>query len=254
MGISAVIYETEKKAREYLLFHYGADENLLPYSFGPQNSLHFPVRCVTECLDLNTLSPNSKALDLGCAVGRSSFELSRYCKNVVAIDKSKLFISLAKRLQSGEEVRYTLLGEGGHTILRYARRPENSNPDRIEFLCSDVMMLSSYGEVFDVVLAANLLCRLPNPRQFLQNLHHFVVSNGQLVLASPYSWLEEYTDKENWLMLEGKSSLESIQDCINDYFELQRSFDLPFLIRDHQRKYEWGVSEVSVWKKKISSE
>ena len=220
MSRAAVSYETEKMAREYLLFHYGSDQDLLPYPFGPQNSLHFPVRCVREALDLKTLSPSSRALELGCAVGRSSFELSRYCKQVVALDRSKNFISLAKRIQSGEEVEYTLLGEGGKTFLRYARRPENSNPERIEFRCSDVMALPLNGGAFDIVLAANLLCRLPNPRQFLHNLHHWVAPKGQLVLVSPYSWLEEYTPKENWLRQDGKSSLQCIQECIRDDFEL----------------------------------
>lgn len=252
MDISALIYETEKKAREYLLFHYGEDRDFLSFPFGPHDSLQFPVRCVREALDLKTLSSDSRVLELGCAVGRSSFELSRYCKRVFAIDRSKNFIALAKRIQSGEEVQYALLGEGGKVSFRHARLPENCNPERVEFCCSDVMALPLDEEVFDVVLAINLLCRLPNPRQFLQNLHQWVAPKGQLVIASPYSWLQEYTPKENWLIDSGKSTLQCIQECFQEYFELQRSFDLPFLLREHLRKYEWGVSEVSVWRKRTN--
>lgn len=250
MDFSALIYESEKKAREYLLFHYGADQDLLPFSLGPQNSLHFPARCVNEAVDLKTFSSDSRALDLGCAVGRSCFELSRSCKQVIGFDKSKHFISLAKRIQSGEDVEYVLAGDGWRPSLRYARRPENSNPERIEFCCCDVMALPSDLGMFDIVLAANLLCRIPNPQLFLENLHHLIAVGGQLILASPYSWFEEYTPKENWLINGQKSSLECLQDHLQDNFELLRTFDLPFLLREHLRKYEWGVSEVSVWKKK----
>src|SRR4029079_2533806 len=45
------IYETDKLLAEYLLFHYGSAGEILPYEFGPQTALDFPMRCVTECID-----------------------------------------------------------------------------------------------------------------------------------------------------------------------------------------------------------
>ena len=98
-------YERDEILNTYLLFHYGSNQDQLPFSFGPQNSLHFPVRCVTECVDLKALPANAAAIDLGCAVGRSSFELARHCKRVLGIDSSHLFIETAKQLQTK--------GEGG---------------------------------------------------------------------------------------------------------------------------------------------
>src|SRR5712691_9068529 len=76
-------YETDRALSEYLLFHYGAPEQLLPYAFGPTDALNFPGRCVTECLSVTRLPSQARALDLGCAVGRSSFELARSCAQVV---------------------------------------------------------------------------------------------------------------------------------------------------------------------------
>ena len=92
-------YETDAALSQYLLFHYGAEEDLMPYSFGPKDALHFPVRCVEECLDLANLPKGAKALELGCAVGRTSFELSRYCQGVTAVDYSSAFIEVAKEIQ-----------------------------------------------------------------------------------------------------------------------------------------------------------
>ena len=76
-------YETDRAVAEYLLFHYGSPEQVLPFDFGPVSALNFPTRCVTDCLDRVRLPSSPRALDLGCAVGRASFELARFCSQVI---------------------------------------------------------------------------------------------------------------------------------------------------------------------------
>ena len=44
------VYETGKLIGEYLIFHYGTEDELLPYGFGPKDSLEFPSRCALECI------------------------------------------------------------------------------------------------------------------------------------------------------------------------------------------------------------
>lgn len=238
-------YETERIADQYLLFHYGEEEEVLPFPFGPKNSLHFPLRCVSECVDFDKLPANAKALELGCSVGRSSFELSRYCESVLAIDNSQLFISLAKRLQQGEIIEYTRREEASATTQHKAHMPSSAIPERIEFKCADVMQLAFNESKFDLVLCANLLCRLPKPKEFLQNLANWVAPSGQLILISPYSWLEEYTSKAEWP--DSKGTFEFMHPILKKHFVLKKRFELPFLIREHCRKYEWGVSEATLW-------
>ena len=65
-------YETSKALSEYLLFHYGKPEEVLPWDFGPSDALDYPARCVSECVAADRLAANARALDLGCAVGRST--------------------------------------------------------------------------------------------------------------------------------------------------------------------------------------
>ncbi|MEO6784929.1 MAG: methyltransferase type 12, partial [Chthoniobacteraceae bacterium] len=81
-------YETDKLVAEYLLFHYGAPHEVLPWEFGPSSALNYPARCVSECVDIAELPPGARGLDVGCAVGRSAFELARHCAEVVGIDYS----------------------------------------------------------------------------------------------------------------------------------------------------------------------
>src|SRR4051794_30706571 len=99
-------YETDRALSEYLLFHYGMTPNLLPRGLVATEALGFPVRCVSECLDAQRLSDHARALDLGCAVGRASFELARHCASVIGIDRSKRFISAATRLRRTGSVQF----------------------------------------------------------------------------------------------------------------------------------------------------
>jgi putative 4-mercaptohistidine N1-methyltranferase len=243
-------YETETVLEQYLLFHYGSDEDLLPFPFGPKDSLHFPVRCVTESLDIPAIALNAQALDLGCSVGRSSYELARLCDHVLAVDSSHAFISAAKEIQQAGHLNYAIQEEGLRKVPRIAKRPEDVDPSRIEFRCSDVMDLFKEPATFDVVLLANLLCRLPDPLTFLIKLPLLVAPAGQLVITSPYTWLEEFTPRDHWLGMGEKSTLALIQEVLEDAFYFQRAFDLPFLIREHLRSYQWGVSQASVWIRK----
>lgn len=48
---------------------------------------------------------------------------------------------------------------------------------------------------FGCVLAANLICRLHAPYNFLRRLSDLVAPGGILIITSPYTWLEEFTDK-----------------------------------------------------------
>src|SRR5262245_60323632 len=117
------IYESDKLLAEYLLFHYGTAEETLQYPFGPHSALHYATRCVSECLDSTRLHAESRALDLGCAVGRSSFELARHCVSVVGIDFSRNFIAAAQELQRCGELAYWRADEGDLRTPLIARVP-----------------------------------------------------------------------------------------------------------------------------------
>lgn len=76
--------------------------------------------------------------------------------------------------------------------------PPSPTPARV---CAqgDACALSADLRPFDAILAANLLCRLPEPMKFLDRAKDLVKPGGVLVLVSPYSWLPGWTPKEKWL-------------------------------------------------------
>ncbi len=246
-----VDYESDRLLDEYLLFHYGEDAVLLPWPEGPRESLRFPVRCVEETFDPGLITAEARALDVGCAVGRSTFELSRRCGHVVGIDFSHRFIETARRLAAGEEVAYRVQETGSLHRAQSARRPDECHPERITFEVGDAHQLRADLGRFDLVLACNLLCRMREPRRLLRSLERFVLPGGQLVLSTPHSRQEYYTPQSEWLVGDDPvhSPLETIRGELEPHFELARQLDLPFLIREHRRKFQWSVAEASIWRR-----
>lgn len=252
---SKPFYETDKAISEYLLFHYGKNEEQLPHSFGPDSALNYPVRCVSECLDPSKLPSNARGLDLGCAVGRSTFELARHCKDVIGIDFSHGFVERANQLKSDGHCQYTYAEEGTIQREATARIDPAIDRSRVRFQQGDAMDLPNDLGRFHVVLMANLIDRLTAPKQCLSQLPDLIEEGGQLIITSPYTWLAEYTPKENWLggyEESGKevSTLEGLKQALEGKFEFQSTKDLPFLIREHARKYQWSVAQASVWVRK----
>ena len=232
-------YESDKLLSEYLLFHYGSADEILPYDSGPRDALEYPARCVSECV-----TARGRALDLGCAVGRSAFELARSCEPVIGIDFSHRFIDAATALKSGE-LPFLRADEGDRTTPLIARVPAGIDRARVAFEVGDAMDLRADLGAFDVVLMANLIDRLREPLRCLERLPALVKSGGQLVITSPYTWLEDFTPRANWLC----PALDGLRDALAPDFDLTATRDLPFLIREHARKFQWSVAQASVWRR-----
>ena len=154
-----------------------------------------------------------RALDVGCAVGRSTFELARDFEEVVGIDYSAAFIHRCQELKMTGRSAYRLKTEGDlgedkiaaispeivSSLSLSPTLPPPSETDtqdrqRVLFMVGDGCNLPQLGQ-FGCVLAANLICRLPDPRPFFIRLRSIVVEGGLVVITSPYSWLERYTPK-----------------------------------------------------------
>ena len=243
-------YETGKLLAEYLLFHYGSAEEILPYTFGPRDALDFPARCAGLCLDMLEFPARARALDVGCAVGRSSFELAQKCESVTGIDFSRRFIDAADELRKNGALAFDRLDEGARTTLCVARVPSGIPRECVSFETGDAMNLRGDLGVFEIVLAANLLCRLTDPARFLARLPSLVRTGGRVVFTTPCTWMQEYTPRQNWLCGENSSTLDGLHSHLDPHFHLEKTQDMPFLIREHARKFQWTVAQGSVWRRK----
>ena len=239
-------YESEILRDWYLLFHYGSPAEILDgVGFDPSGlpprCLDFPVTTV-EAAGLTT--EISRALDLGCAVGRSTLELSKIAREVIGIDFSAAFIDAAEAIRRGETLAYHRYGEMHQRQALSVTMPESIAPDRVSYETGDAMDLREDLGAFDLVHAANLLCRLPEPRRFLDRLPLLVKPGGHLVIATPATWMEAYTPRENQPT---GVTLDYLKNHLGAAFELLSAKELPFLIREHQRKLQLSTSQTSVW-------
>jgi len=243
-------YETDIMLSQYAEFHYG-DEYF--------NVANFPKKLAELAVEMMAGRPMKKALDLGCSVGRASFELARHFDKVTGIDFSARLINLGTQMAEQGVVRYTITDEGELVHYKERRLEQLGLEDtasKVEFLQGDACNLKPMFEGYDLILAANLIDRLYKPAQFLATVHERLNQDGILMLASPYTWLDEHTEKEHWLggfKKDGESftTLDGLKAILEPHFELIRApEDIPFVIRETSRKFQHTLSEVTVWKRK----
>ncbi len=242
----SAVYENPEIVAEYLLFHYGSEEEILPRDLawpeGMRAALGFAVRTPSH---FGTSSVR-RGLDLGCAVGRSTYEMSRICDQVVGMDFSDAFIKAANELRENRPIAYARRDEGHRRTQLEARLPKGIDASRVSFFQGDAMALPEDLGVFDRVHAANLLCRLSNPVRLLERLPLLVTQGGELVLATPCTWLADFTPPELW---PNGDTFDWLWDHLGGAFELIHRTDEPFLIRETARKFQWTRSMVTVWRR-----
>lgn len=246
----ASYYETDRLLSEYAEFHYGDSY------FGVNN---FPRTLAEIALEATQGKPQKHALDLGCASGRATFELARKFERVTGVDFSARFINQGVQLIQSGKLRYTLADEGELVSYKTRTLAELGLQDtvsRVEFYQGDACNLKPQFSGYDLVLAANLVDRLYNPARFLGQIHERIVAGGILVIASPYTWLEEHTPRAAWLggfKKDGESytTLDALKEHLGKHFRLvSEPADVPFVIRETRRKFQHTLSEVTIWERK----
>jgi 5-histidylcysteine sulfoxide synthase/putative 4-mercaptohistidine N1-methyltranferase len=254
------VYETEQMVNDYMVLHYGEAADQMPYAFGPHEATAFPQRCAD--LVLNTAKrlglPTGTALDVGCAVGRSTFELARDFHSVIGVDLSAAFIDAAKGLQQSGSRRYFRKDEGDLGAMLTATIDPAIDRSRLTFRQADACSLPAEYAEFDAVLMANLICRLPSAKGLLGRLsgpRGLVKPGGLLVMTTPFTWLEQFTPREVWLggvIRDGQPvwSADTLKALLAPDFELLDSHDMPCVIREHARKYQYIVPLATVWRRR----
>ena len=249
----ASAYETDALLSQYVEFHYGDEALGVP---------NFPKALADIAVEAHRRHGNGRferALDIGCATGRASFELARAFAQVVGIDYSARFIQVGARLAETGSLRYTMADEG-ELVTYHERRLDAlglaETAGRVAFWQGDACNLKDVFTDFDLILAANLIDRLYRPRLFLDDVARRLNPGGLLVLASPYTWLEEHTKREEWIggfKKDGESytTLDGLKDVLGAQFDLvQGPQPVPFVIRETRRKHQHTVSELTIWKRR----
>lgn len=259
-------YENDKMVSQYMALHFGqsrqqdVDATFVPHHGRPDGVLDFPRRCAAYLNEsymkhaTKTLKKPTRALDLGCAVGGSSFSLASTGNfdQVVGVDLSSAFIKAANdmKITSSYNVKLedskTFGAEREINVELFG--VEKANRFKTEFVVGDACAIPASLGQFDAMLGANLLCRLPDPHACLKQLPYLIRPGGVVLFVSPFSWLPSFTPREMWLGPVGASEKELCAEMKSLGFELVEEKDLPLVIREHRRKYQYIVSYGSVFR------
>ncbi|MFT6269311.1 MAG: 5-histidylcysteine sulfoxide synthase/putative 4-mercaptohistidine N1-methyltransferase [Alphaproteobacteria bacterium] len=242
-------YESDRLLSEYAEFHFGDSW------YGVEN---FPKALANIALEAMQGKTTGKALDLGCACGRASFELARQFNAVDGIDFSANFTRLGVKMAEHGAVRYAR-AEEGELVTYHTRTLQNLGleacADRVSFHQGDACNLKPQFTGYDLVLAANLIDRLYQPRVFLKDIAERINDGGLLIIASPYTWLEEHTPMEEWIGGfkkdgENYTTLDGLKEHLSSHFTLVGDpRKVPFVIRETQHKFQHTLSELTVWER-----
>jgi 5-histidylcysteine sulfoxide synthase/putative 4-mercaptohistidine N1-methyltranferase len=250
-------YESRDVLNQYLLLHFGNRDEISRHRLPSESCLDFPRRCATLLREAAQQYdvPVERALDLGCAVGGAAFELARDFRDVQGIDLSAQFIATANVLRERGQVDYAVREEGDLLSPLVAVVDPDIDRTRVRFEIGDACALPQGPGPFNVVLMANLLCRLPDPKACLARLGGLVAPGGLVLITSPYSWLTDYTPRSAWLGGRdpaGKDvdSATGLHSLLDPDFDLLRQSDEPLLLREHSRKFEYIVSHATLWRRR----
>jgi putative 4-mercaptohistidine N1-methyltranferase len=232
----------------------------------PSFALNFPARVAKLAAHFagvkSASSPQGRALDVGCAVGRTTFELSNFFADVTGVDYSNAFIEAARKMATGTPSTVSVPIEGALNFTSSVSLAGRFNPEACTFAVGDATALdtTALGQ-FDCVTAANLIDRLPAPRAFLTACAQLVKPGGVLVITSPYTWLKEFTPQNEWLggghpvvnadgTQQWATTFEALSAELTGPFELVHQSHMPFLIRETGRKNQFTFAHATVWKRK----
>lgn len=216
-------YESDESISSYCDLYYGKDKLYTNY-----------VDLLRPYLkDLK----NSKALDLGCCVGRTSFELAKIYDEVLGIDFSANYINIGVKLKLYDFVNYKIKKEDKTFEERAISLKDfdlEKVKDKVSFMQGDACNLKEIYKDFDLIFYSSLIDKLYYPKKFLEDVSRRINKNGFFVFLSSHNWFNEYINENN-LFLE---------------FELLDKIEVSSLIKMKNKNYENKTLLMSIWRKK----
>lgn len=138
-------------------------------------------------------------LDLGCSLGRATFELAaRTGAPVLGVDINLSMLRAARQIAIDGRLRHPLRRVG---VVYGRREAEVDRAERALVDCwyADATALPFAGASVDGALSLNVLDAVQWPLVHLHELSRVLVPGGRGVVASPYDWTSPVTPLEAWL-------------------------------------------------------
>jgi len=219
------VYTTEQTINMYCLMQYG------PFLKKER------MACLTEpyyqaMLDIliPSLQPDMTVLDLGCALGRMTFELAKQgTAQAIGIDTSQEFITACHQIAANQ-----------NQCVAYPVPPQA----KVSFLLADAQALPFPEHTFQCVLCLNLIDRVAHPSRVIAEITRVLSPAGLLLISDPYEWEEDRTEPTEWIANMRDVFADGEWDIL---LEQQRD---PFTIQVYDRKISTYVNHTLLLRKR----
>ncbi len=198
----------------------------------------------------NFRETDGDALDIGCAVGRLSFELSKTHSRVIGLDTSVSFIQKARELLKKKKLRFDMIVEGAITEARSSDLDPAWRFDSVDFLVADALALPFPGKLFPTVTSINLLEKVPDPEKHIMEINRVLHNeNAMFIFSDPFSWDETVSRPASWLggTLEGPYAGRGIDNMAAIFSGKDKIID-PALKITNQGNVSWKIRKTeNLW-------
>lgn len=243
--------EDRQKLGTYMDAHYGVKEP--PQSIGSINGKDFWENIVS-LLSTGINNSTEVSLDIGCSVGRGTFELGKVSDFAVGIDINYQMVAVAAEIQRQHNFAYEHKTHGRF----FKKIQSNYEPsDNILFLVADAMDPPFKAATFDLIAAFNVIDNVKYPLTLLGQIDALLRQNGILLLSSPYEWRKDICEMNEWLENANLDSPEFlrnvlkgalVQDMNLHYEIMHEEHDVPWVLRHHKRY--WSMFLVHILRAK----
>jgi SAM-dependent methyltransferase/uncharacterized protein YbaR (Trm112 family) len=157
------------------------------------------VACLNAGLELTEPPGQSPIIDMGCSVGRTTFELAeKFNQLVLGIDVNFSMLRIAQGILRKESCTFPLRRNG---LVYDQVRPETAfvNDRQVDFWACDALALPIPKNSFGFASALNILDSVVSPYDLLVSIADCLSPSGCAILACPYDWSSAATPMESWI-------------------------------------------------------
>ena len=189
-------------------------------------------------------------LDVGCAVGRLTFELAKTHERVIGLDTSIAFIRKAREIVNRRRLDFDLIVEGHLTDSKGCDFDETWHLENVDFIVADALALPFETSEFSTVSAINLLEKVPDPIRHLEEVDRVLRENDSMFLFSdPFSWDAAVSPPERWLSGNGNKQYSPRGiDTMRRFFAGEYGTFTPPLTIVEQGNVSWKIRKTeNLW-------
>lgn len=190
-------HESERQQLStYCWNHYGDFDPLEQQPPAADERISGVLRRGLESVPEATAAP---AIDLGCSVGRTTFDLAgRTASMTLGVDVNFSMLRQAQSILRTGALRYQRRRIG--LIYDDRRFPVGfEQAEQVDFWACDAMALPFPPSRFGLACSLNLLDSIASPVAHLNTLVDCLHDSGYAVLACPFDWTGEVTQPEGWI-------------------------------------------------------